>query len=88
MGASLRATEQSALVILDSQSSRASAHYRDQRKTALEVSEPAEEQFPRLRPFSKNEQKSKPRAAPCTLPQQVIYHFAVGRAVHDPRLEA
>jgi SagB-type dehydrogenase family enzyme len=25
---------------------------------------------------------------PRTLPRQVIYHFAVGRAIHDPRIEA
>jgi len=29
-----------------------------------------------------------PRKDPHALPQQVIYHFAVGRAVPDPRLEA
>jgi SagB-type dehydrogenase family enzyme len=88
VGASLRAAEQSAVVILGSPSSRASAQYRDQRKTALEVSESAEEQFSSLRPFSENEQKSEPRADPGTLPQQLIYHFAVGRAVPDQRLEA
>jgi hypothetical protein len=25
---------------------------------------------------------------PDNLPQQVIYHFAVGHAIHDPRIEA
>jgi hypothetical protein len=28
-----------------------------------------------------------PGKDPRTLPRQVIYHFAVGRAVPDPRLE-
>jgi SagB-type dehydrogenase family enzyme len=88
VGASLRAAEQSALVILGSPSSRASVEYRDQCKSALEVSESSKEQFSSPRPCSENEQKSEPRADPCTLPQQVIYHFAVGRAVPDQRLEA
>jgi len=88
VSASLRAAEQSALVIFGSPSSRAAAQYRDQRKTALKVSESAEEQFSSARPFNENEQKSEPRADPRTLPQQVIYHFAVGRAVPDQRLEA
>jgi SagB-type dehydrogenase family enzyme len=88
VGGSLRAAEQSALVILGSPSSHASARYRDQRKTAVVVSESADEQFSSLRPFSENEQKSEPGADPGTLPEQVIYHFAVGRAVPDQRLEA
>jgi len=88
VGASLHAAEQSALVMLGSPSSRASAQDRDQSKTPLVVSESGEEQFSSRRPFSENEPKSAPRVDPCTLPQQVIYHFAVGRAVHDPRLEA
>lgn len=67
---------------------RAAAQYRGQRKTPLEVSESAEGQFSSPRPFSENEQKPEPRAAPRALPQQVIYHFAVGRAVPDQRLEA
>jgi SagB-type dehydrogenase family enzyme len=37
---------------------------------------------------SPREPTSNPRKDPGTLPQQVIYHFAVGRAIHDPRLEA
>jgi hypothetical protein len=29
-----------------------------------------------------------PHKNPRNLPRQVIYHFAVGRAIPDPRLEA
>ena len=87
VGTSLHAAEQSALVILSSPSNRGPAQYRVQ-STPLLVSESGEEQFCNLGPFSENERKSVPRTTPCTLPQQVIYHFAIGRAVYDPRLEA
>jgi SagB-type dehydrogenase family enzyme len=88
VGESLHAAEQSALVMLGSPSSRASAQDQAQPDTTTAVSESAEEQSPGLRRFSENEQKPAPRSDPRTLPQQVIYHFAVGRAVPDPRLEA
>jgi SagB-type dehydrogenase family enzyme len=88
VGESLHAAEQSALVMLGSPSSRASAQDQAQPDTTTAVSESGEEQFPGLRQFSENEQKPAPRSDPRTLPQQVIYHFAVGRAVPDPRLEA
>jgi SagB-type dehydrogenase family enzyme len=86
-GASLHTAEHSALVIPGTSSNPASAQYRDQ-STPLFVSESGEEQFSNLGTFDEDGQKSVPRTTPCTLPQQVIYHFAVGRAVHDPRLEA
>jgi SagB-type dehydrogenase family enzyme len=88
VNASLRAAEQTALVMLGSPSSRAAAQDRDQRETPPVVSESGEGQFSGLRQFSEGEQKPAPHRDPCTLPQQVIYHFAVGRAVPDPRLEA
>jgi SagB-type dehydrogenase family enzyme len=87
VGASLHAAEQTALVMLGSPSSRAASQDRDQRETSPVVSESAEEQFSSPRQFSENEQKPAPRGDSQTLPQQVIYHFAVGRAIHDPRLE-
>ena len=87
VGASLHTAEHSALVIPGTPSNPASAQYRDQ-STPLFVSESGEEQFSNLGTFDEDGQKSVPRTTPCTLPQQVIYHFAVGRAVHDPRLEA
>lgn len=88
LGASLRAAEQSALVMLGSPLCRAAVQDRVQSKTPLVVSKSGEEQFSTLSPFSENEPKSAPRANSYTLPEQVIYHFAVGRAVPDPRLEA
>jgi SagB-type dehydrogenase family enzyme len=66
---------------------RAAAQDRDQRETPPVVSESGEEQFSGPRQYSEGEQKPAPHRDPCTLPQQVIYHFAVGRAVPDPRLE-
>jgi SagB-type dehydrogenase family enzyme len=92
VGASLPAAEQSALVIFGSPSDGASAQHRDQ-SAGLLVSESGEEQFSCVRSLSENEQseneqKFVPRTPSSTLPRQVIYHFAVGRAVPDERLEA
>jgi SagB-type dehydrogenase family enzyme len=88
VGASLHAAEQSALVMLGSPSSRAAVRDRDGREVVPVISESGEQQFSGLKQFTKNEQEPAPRRDPSTLPQQVIYHFAVGRAVPDPRLEA
>jgi SagB-type dehydrogenase family enzyme len=85
---SLHAAEQSSLVMLGSPRSRASAQDRNQRDAAPMVSESGKEQSSGLGSFREEEHKPAPHRNPCTLPQQVIYHFAVGRAVHDPRLEA
>ena len=85
---SLYASEQSALVMLGSPRSRASTQDRGQRDAAPVVSESGNEQSSGMRHFREEEQKLAPNMDPCTLPQQVIYHFAVGRAVHDPRLDA
>ena len=88
VGASLHAAEQTALVMLGSPSSRAAAQDRDRRETAPVISESGEEHLSGLMQFSETEQEPAPRRDPRTLPQQVIYHFAVGRAIPDPRLEA
>jgi SagB-type dehydrogenase family enzyme len=88
VGASLRAAEQAALVMLGSPSSRAAAQDRDPREPAPVISESGEEHLFGLRRFRENEEETAPRKDPRTLPRQVIYHFAVGRAVPDPRLEA
>jgi SagB-type dehydrogenase family enzyme len=87
VGASLDAAEQTTLVMLGSPSSRAAAQDRDQRETPPVASEPGKERSSGLS-FREDEQKPAPHRDPCTLPQQVIYHFAVGRAVHDPRFDA
>ena len=86
--ASLQAAEQTALVMLGSPLNRASTQDRDQSDAAPVVSESGEEQFSCLGQFSEGGQKPTPHSHPCALPQQVIYHFAVGRAVPDQRLEA
>jgi SagB-type dehydrogenase family enzyme len=88
VGASLHAAEQSALVMLGSPSRRASAQDRDQRDAAPVISESDKDQSSGLRHFREGEQKPAPHGDACVLPQQVIYHFAVGRAVPDQRLEA
>jgi SagB-type dehydrogenase family enzyme len=88
VGASLHAAEQAALVMLGSPSSRAAAQDRDRREPAPVISESGEEHRSGLREFRENEGEAAPRRDPRTLPRQVIYHFAVGRAIPDPRLEA
>jgi len=86
--ASLRAAEQAALVMLGSPSSRAAAQHRDQSEPAPLISESGEEHLSDLGQFRENEAEAAPRRDPRTLPRQVIYHFAIGHAVPDPRLEA
>jgi len=86
--ASLRAAEQAALVMLGSPSSRAAAQHRDQSEPAPLISESGEEHLSDLAQFRENEAEAAPRRDPRTLPRQVIYHFAIGHAVPDPRLEA
>jgi len=88
VGASLHAAEQAALVMLGSPSSRAAAQGRGRRESAPVLSESGEEHLSGPRQFPENEGEPAPRRDPRTLPRQVIYHFAVGRAIPDPRLEA
>lgn len=88
VGAALHAAEQAALVMLGSPSSRRAARDRDRRESAPVISESGEENLSGLRQFRENEEEPAPRRDPCTLRRQVIYHFAVGRAIPDPRLEA
>ena len=88
VGASLHAAEQAALVMLGSPSSRAAAQDRGPRESAPVLSESGEEHLSGPRQFRENEGEPAPRRDPRTLPRQVIYHFAVGRAIPDPRLEA
>lgn len=88
VGASLRAAEQAAFVMLGSPSSRAAAQDRDRREPAPVISESGEEHLSGPRQFREYEEEAVPRKDPSTLPRQVVYHFAVGRALPDPRLEA
>jgi hypothetical protein len=87
MGVSLHAAEQAALVMLGSPSSRAVAREQNSRDSAPLISESGEEHLSGLRQFPDNEEEAAPRKDPRTLPRQVIYHFAVGRAISDLRLE-
>lgn len=88
VGASLHAAEQAALVMLGSPASRRAAPDRGRRESAPVISESGEENLSGPRQFRENEEEPAPRRDPGTLRRQVIYHFAVGRAIPDPRLEA
>lgn len=89
VAASAYAAEQAALVMLGSPASRAarSTRGRDADSTPV-ISESGEESVAAsaARP-EPAENQGTPRD-PRSLPRQVIYHFAVGRAVPDPRLAA
>src|SRR6202040_1703391 len=86
VGASLHAAEQAALVTLGSPPSRSVA--RERRETAPVISESGEEHLSGLSQLRENEEEATPRRDLGKLPRQVIYHFAVGRAILDQRLEA
>jgi nitroreductase len=88
VGASLHAAEQAALVMLGSPSSRAAAQDQDRRELDPVISESGEEHLSGLRQLRENKEEAAQCRDPRTLPRQVIYHFAVGRAIPDPRLEA
>jgi SagB-type dehydrogenase family enzyme len=87
VGASVREAEKTALVMLGSPASRLAAQDQDSRESAPVISESGEEHRAHLEELPKKENGVSPRKDPRTLPRQVIYHFAVGRAVPDPRLE-
>jgi len=70
--ASVREAENTSLIMLGSPASRSAAREPDAREPAPSTSE------------SLGAHRGDPRE----LRRQVIYHFGVGRAVHDPRLEA
>ncbi|HEX4641921.1 MAG TPA: SagB/ThcOx family dehydrogenase, partial [Candidatus Acidoferrales bacterium] len=72
VGASVREAEKTSLIMLGSPASRAAAPEQSARKSVPSTSEVG----------------GVHHADPQKLPRQVVYHFAVGRAVHDPRLEA
>lgn len=88
MDASLHAAEQAALVMLGSPSSRTPTQDRDRREPEPVISESGEEHLSGLRQLRENKEGAVQCRDPRTLPRQVIYHFAVGRAIPDPRIEA
>jgi SagB-type dehydrogenase family enzyme len=87
VGASIREAEKAALVMLGSPASRAAAKERDTREFAAVISESAEEHPASPEHLEEKKDDALPAKDPRKLPRQVIYHFAVGRAVPDPRLE-
>lgn len=74
VAASVDAAEKKSLVMLDSPASR---------QRAARASEPAE-----VFSASPGRDESAASKEATRLPRQVIYHFAVGRAIPDPRIEA
>jgi SagB-type dehydrogenase family enzyme len=88
VGVSLHAAEQAALVMLGSPSSRAAVRDRDRHELDPVISESGEEYLSGLRQLRENKEEAAQCRDPRTLPRQVIYHFAVGRAISDPRLDA
>ncbi len=78
VGNSVDAAEQRTLVMLGSPASR----------IASAISDSGDDPFSGNRQVRANEPKTAPRGDSSKLSQQVIYHFAIGRAIPDPRLEA
>jgi SagB-type dehydrogenase family enzyme len=87
VGTSLREAEQAPLVMMGSPASRA-AWDQQQNEPVPMISESGEESLSGSRRGQENRAELLARKDPRNLPRQVIYHFAVGRAVPDPRLEA
>jgi SagB-type dehydrogenase family enzyme len=87
LGASVREAEKAALVMLGSPASRATAQDRDSSDFAPVISESGEEHPAHQEQLQEKENDAPSSQDPRKLPRQVIYHFAVGRAVPDPRLE-
>jgi SagB-type dehydrogenase family enzyme len=88
VGASVHEAEKAALVMLGSPASRAAARDRDSGEFAPVISESGEEHPANPEHLQEKKNDALPQQDPRKLPRQVIYHFAVGRAVPDPRLEA
>jgi SagB-type dehydrogenase family enzyme len=77
--AAVDAAEKKSLVMLDSPASRQVAvqgEYLTRNSSAISGA------------GAGSREETTPRMDPKTLPRQVIYHFAVGRAIPDPRIEA
>jgi SagB-type dehydrogenase family enzyme len=87
VGASVREAEKTALVMLGSPASRSAAQDRDSSDFGPVISESGEEHLANSEQLQEKGNDVPPRKDPHKLPCQVIYHFAVGRAVPDPRIE-
>jgi SagB-type dehydrogenase family enzyme len=88
VSASAREAEKAALVMLGSPTSRAAAQDRRTDEFAPEISESGEEHPASAEHVLEKRNDAPPHKDPRNLPRQAIYHFAVGRAIPDPRIEA
>jgi SagB-type dehydrogenase family enzyme len=89
VASSVDAAEQRALVMLGSPASRlVAAQESDSAKLASAISDSEDDPFSGKRHLRVNELEAAPGTDSSKLPRQVIYHFAIGRATPDPRLEA
>jgi SagB-type dehydrogenase family enzyme len=86
---SVDVAERQALVMLGSPASRhAAAQQSDSAKLASAISDSEDDRFSGKRHLRMNDHEAAPGKDSSKLPRQVIYHFAIGRAKPDPRLEA
>ncbi len=86
--ASVREAEKTALIMLGSPASRAAAaHENDSVKVSPANSGLHDENAPNAERVKEQPNDALPGKDAEKLPRQVIYHFAVGRAVPDPRIE-
>jgi SagB-type dehydrogenase family enzyme len=88
VGASVREAEKTSLVMLGSPASRSAARTQESPELVPAISESGEEHPAAAEQSQEKKIEELARNDPRNLPRQVIYHFAVGRAVPDPRLEA
>jgi SagB-type dehydrogenase family enzyme len=87
INASVREAEKTALIMMGSPASRASAQEKTLSDSAPVISESGEEHPATARPLGEDANPAHLQQDPRKLSRQVIYHFAVGRAIPDPRIE-
>jgi SagB-type dehydrogenase family enzyme len=83
----VREAEKAALVMLGSPASRAAAQGQGLGEIAPVISESGEEHPAKSEQLQEKKGDALSHRDPRKLPRQVVYHFAVGRAIPDPRLE-
>lgn len=89
VSSTLDAAERATLVQLGSPTNRlAPPQHKDSMELALSFSGGSDDQLSGKKQPRENNLGAAPTEDSRQLPQQVIYHFAVGRAIADPRLEA
>jgi SagB-type dehydrogenase family enzyme len=89
LASSVDAAEQGTLVMLGSPTSRhAAAKARDATENSSAISGTDDDLISGKKQFRVNELEAATGKDPRRLPHQVIYHFSIGRAIPDPRIEA